>query len=309
MTRFIHDRFAKDYLEELLTPYGTIQSPRRVAGEVRQVDLWFSPSPESACSPQPLGILARAIQTPAIFEPFRNAATADEVCDCLLKLLEIRAELQREANRNRGNLPDNLKPKLWILTPTASDALLAGFGATLDLEDWLSGIYFLAPTLRSAIVAIHQLPRTPDTLWLRVLGRGRVQQQAIAELEALPTDNPFRTNALTLLNRLKAELQANQTLTSEDRELIMRLSPLFDQQLEAAQLTGLQQGFQQGFQQGVQQGERLAIENILRVRFGTVDEELARIIDAALRLSPEEFTPLLMQLSREELIDRFGSEG
>ena len=65
MTRFIHDRFAKDYLEELLTPYGTIQSPRRVAGEVRQVDLWFSPSPESACSPQPLGILARAIQPPA----------------------------------------------------------------------------------------------------------------------------------------------------------------------------------------------------------------------------------------------------
>lgn len=85
----------------------------------------------------------------------------------------------------------------------------------------------------------------------------------------------------------------------------MRLSPLFDQQLEAAQLTGLQQGLQQG----VQQGERLAIENILRVCFGTVDEELAGIIDAVLRLSPEEFTPLLMQLSREELIDRFRSEG
>ncbi len=63
MTRFIHNQFAKDYLEELLTPYGTIQSPRRVAGEVRQVDLWFSPNPESTLSPDPLGILAHAIES------------------------------------------------------------------------------------------------------------------------------------------------------------------------------------------------------------------------------------------------------
>jgi hypothetical protein len=77
----------------------------------------------------------------------------------------------------------------------------------------------------------------------------------------------------------------------------MRLSPLFDQQLEAAQLAGLQQG--------IQQGERQVVENLLRVRFGNVDEELAGIIEAMLRLSPEEFTPLLMQLSREELISRF----
>ncbi len=47
------------------------------------------------------------------------------------------------------------------------------------------------------------------------------------------------------------------------------------------------------------------VDNLLRVRFGTVDQELAGIIDAVLRLPPAEFTPLLMQLSREELIDRF----
>ena len=79
----------------------------------------------------------------------------------------------------------------------------------------------------------------------------------------------------------------------------MRLSPLFDQQLEAAQLSGLQQG--------VRQGERLVVENLLRVRFGTVDQELAEIIDSVLSLPAEEFTPLLMQLYREELITRFRS--
>ncbi|MFB2878338.1 hypothetical protein [Floridanema aerugineum] len=155
------------------------------------------------------------------------------------------------------------------------------------------GIYFLPAQLRTVIVVIHQLPRSLDTLWLRVLGRGKVQAQAIDELEQLPTDNPFRANALILLNRLKADLQSNQSTNSEDRELIMRLSPLFDQQLEAAQLSGFQQG------------ERLVVENLLRFRFGTVDEDLASIINPVLSLPPSEFTPLLMQLSRQELIDRF----
>lgn len=309
MTRFIHDQFAKDHLEEILTPYGTIQSPRRVAGEVRQVDLWFSPTSESRLSPEPLGILARSIQFPTIFEPFRNHATADEICDCLLKLLEIRGELQREANRNRSNIPENLQPQLWILTPTASQNLLEGFGATLDLESWPMGIYFLPRQFRTVMVVIHQLPRNADTLWLRILGRGKVQERAIEDLEALPIDNPFRANVLTLLNRLRADLQTEASINLEDRELIMRLSPLFDQQLEAAQLSGLQQGLQQGvqqgLQQGLQQGERLVVENLLRVRFGAVDAELAGIIDRVLSLPPDEFTPLLIQLSREELITRF----
>ncbi len=31
MTRFIHDQFAKDYLEALLKSYGEVQAPLRVA--------------------------------------------------------------------------------------------------------------------------------------------------------------------------------------------------------------------------------------------------------------------------------------
>jgi hypothetical protein len=44
MTRFLHDQFAKDYLEELLKPYGQVQAPSRVAGEVREIDVLFSPA-------------------------------------------------------------------------------------------------------------------------------------------------------------------------------------------------------------------------------------------------------------------------
>jgi hypothetical protein len=297
MTRFIHDQFAKDYLEELLTPYGTIQSPRRVAGEVRQIDLWFSPNPEPRLSPEPLGLLARTLHHRAIFEPYRNPVTADEIEDCLLKLLVISAELRRDARRQQTPLAESNYPHLWILTPTASDRLLEGFGAILDVENWGNGIYQLPVGLRTAIVVIHRLPRSLDTLWLRVLGRGRVQQQAIDELAQLSPDNPFRSNALILLNRLKADLETNNNPNSEDRELIMRLSPLFDQQLEAAQLSGLERGREQE--------RREAIASLLEARFGPLDHELSQLLDSMIRRPSSELMPLLMQLSREEIIERF----
>jgi hypothetical protein len=299
MTRFIHDQFAKDYLEELLSPLGEIQSPRRVAGEVRQIDVYFVPNPTETGDRSTLGLLGKLATTTALFEPFRNPVTVTEICDCLLKLLEVRGELQRETNRNSRNLSDAELPKLWIITPTASVKLLSGFGATLS-NDWPNGVYLMQEHLRTGIIVIHQLPKTPETLWLRILGRGNVQKQAIDELETLPGDSQIRTNALELFYQLQESLGLNQSLAIEDRELVMRLRPLFQERL--AEVERLAE------QRGKQEGKQLVVENLLRVRFGSLDEELSAIIEPLLALPPEEFTLLvlqLVQLSREELLARF----
>ncbi|MBD2387067.1 hypothetical protein [Cylindrospermum sp. FACHB-282] len=294
MTRFIHDQFAKDYLEELLSPYGEIQAPRRVAGEMRQIDVWFVPNQPPDITK--LGLLAKLTQNTAIIEPYRNPAKSGEICDCLLKLLEVRGEYQREANRNNRNLEESNLPKLWILTPTASSNILDGFGATLK-ADWHQGIYFLPEKLRTSVVVIHQLPRTSETLWLRVLGRGKVQEQAIDELEALSPDDPLRLITLELFYQLQENLNINQPIEAEDRELIMRLRPLYQEKLAQAE--------QRGIQQGIQQEARRVIESLLRNRFGELDAEVTAIVEPLLALPPEEFTRLLLQLSREELIARF----
>ncbi|MFB2894131.1 hypothetical protein ACE1CI_14570 [Aerosakkonemataceae cyanobacterium BLCC-F50] len=300
MTRFIHDQFAKDYLEKLLTPYGVVQAPRRVAGEVREIDVWFAPNSQQNSPPEALGLLGRLATTISIFEPYRNAASDEEIGDCLLKILEVRGELRREANRNNTRLQESDLPRLWIITPTASENLLSQFGA-IPNQDWVTGIYFLPSYFRSAIIAVHQLPPTTDTLWLRILGKGNVQKRAIDELESLPVNNPYRAAALELLYNLQRNLQANQVQVQdeEDRELIMRLAPLYQQDRE------------QAMQQGVQEGERLVVENLLRVRFGSLDAELLSVIDRLLSLPPEELSTILLQLSnlsREELIARFESQ-
>jgi len=183
----------------------------------------------------------------------------------------------------------------FILTPTASADLLEGFHATLDLNNWLPGIYFLGKYLRSAIVAIHQLPVTEETLWLRLLGRGKVQQQAIAELTTLPFDNPLRTNAIELVYQLQSNLATNQSqlLDREDRELVMAIAPVFQQKLAEAE----QKGRQEGTAQGRQEAQRSMLENFWQVRFGKLDLGITDWFALVSVLPAAEFTTLFLRLS------------
>jgi hypothetical protein len=80
--------------------------------------------------------------------------------------------------------------------------------------------------------------RIPASLWFRLLGKGKVQSQAILqrrgfccwrkptvrygkglanandEVAALPSDNPYRQNALDLLGNLKVILEASSRIVS-----------------------------------------------------------------------------------------------
>jgi len=298
MTRLLFDKFAKDYLDRFLGPYGEFIAAREIISEVLEIDGWFIPNPEKLAElHRDLGLLGRMAANRSLFESFRNPVTVDEIRSCRLKLLVAITEAKREAARNENNLSEDDLQILWLLTPTASERILSGFGATAD-ADWLPGMYFLPAYGRTAIVVIHQLPRTQETLWLRLLGRGGVQKQAIDELESLSPDNPLRSTALELLYNLQKNLRLRQNLESSDLELVMRLEPLYEQDRKKT--------LSEGIQQGIQQGRRAMIEDLLVVRFGELDEEITGIIEALLALPSGELVPLLLTLSREELLQRFG---
>jgi hypothetical protein len=42
------------------------------------------------------------------------------------------------------------------------------------------------------LVVVHHLPKTPDTVWFKILGKWKVQQEAIDEIEVLPANSPYR---------------------------------------------------------------------------------------------------------------------
>jgi hypothetical protein len=198
----------------------------------------------------------------------------------------------------------------------------------LDEENWGKGIYFFGKGFKTVIVSIHQLPSTPETLFLRILGRGKVQRQAVEELETLTNNSPFLADVIELVHNLIAVLSARQRqeqdIDQDDQELIMKLSQMYQQQLEELRKQGLQEGREEGRQKGLQEGRqegqqeglrtgvererRAIIESILQVRFGEVDAELTGIINPLMAMSREEFTPLLLQSSREELLGRFSAQ-
>ncbi|MDB9513451.1 hypothetical protein PN499_19840 [Kamptonema animale CS-326] len=301
MTRQPHDQFAKQYLEELLTPFGTVEISREVPGEVRQIDLWFAPAPDRAADRQRLGLLGQLTLNPCLLEPFRNQPSKTEIRNCILKLFSLQAQLQRRSRREDDSLPETELPHLWILTTSASAALVDSFGAKIDPNNWPQGVYLTAEAFKTGIVAINQLPLTPETLWLRILGRGATQEQAINELISLPQGNPLRSNVLELLYVWRINLESKENLTQQEQELIMQLSPAYLQWREDT----LREGMQQGMQQGIRAERRATIENLLRVRFGSLDEELSAVIEPMLELLPEEFAQLLLQTSRDELLARF----
>jgi hypothetical protein len=133
---------------------------------------------------------------------------------------------------------------------------------------WSSGVHFLPDALRTAIVAIHQLPQTPETLWLRLLGRGSVQSQAIIELQALPLNHPYQKATLELVYNLRENLRVNQELEADDRELIMRLEPLYQRDRE------------QAVQEGNKQGEQRLVIRQLNRRIGEIDTSLIERIQS-----------------------------
>ena len=300
MTRQLHDQFAKEYLEELLTPLGTIKKSEKLSSEVQEIDVWFSPA-SSPPAGLPLGLLGKMATTPCLFEPFRNPPSEIEIRSCLLKLYAVHGDVVRKAKRKKQTISESELPFLWILTPTFSARMIQGVGAIAgDDESWEKGVYFLPSILKAGIVAIHQLPVNEDTLWLRVLGKGGTQKRAVSELVELPEGNPFRENLLDILANWRKNLELRDNLSREEQEVIMNLSPAYLQQREEWKL--------EGRQEGSREERHSMIASLLEGRFGTLDAELSDLVEQIGNLPVSERTQLLLSLgnlSREELLQRF----
>ncbi len=84
MTRFVRDRFAKQYLQvgangcsPLPSPIGEVETSRDISAEVRQIDVLFSPMPATNSDLTSLGLLGKFAASAAVFEPFRLAQIID----------------------------------------------------------------------------------------------------------------------------------------------------------------------------------------------------------------------------------------
>jgi hypothetical protein len=268
MAKNSSDQFAKQFLEEVLAPFGTVEISHEIPGESLLVDVYFVPDPQPN-APTAQGLLRRIAQTPCLIEPFRNQPSVVEVRSCQQKLSQVHGNYLRQAKRESRRFREEDLPQLWILATSASSNLLSGFQANVSPQ-WGAGVYFLPVSQKTVIVAINQLLVNADTLWLRLLGKGQTQQTAIAEAMALEINNPSRSTILRLLASWKISIEVTGEAEAE-QELLMALSQAY---LEWEQLT-VQRGRQEGLER-----ERSLIFRLLSRKLGSLPEAVRVRVEA-----------------------------
>lgn len=312
--RQLHDQFAKECAAEMLEQLnGKVKIQHQMRGEVSYADLSFEPSPTAPKSiANQLGLFSKLATKPCLMEFFSTQPTKVEIRSCLAKLFTYHGELLRKSRREHTRLTEAELPQLWILTASASDLLLNHFGAYLQPPQWCEGVYFLGgPAYKTALLVLNRLPIIAETLWLRLLGRGDTQRQAVAELSQLP-NGLLRDYLLELLQQLYLELKSKTTLTETEKELFMNLTPMYLKARQARQQAvqeginqGRREGQREGRREGQREGQRVFVETLLKSRFGKLNKTWSTVIEGLLQLPPEEVAPLLLQASREELLAKF----
>ncbi len=151
----------------------------------------------------------------------------------------------QEERQRRAKLEEDELPSLWILASTLSKPVLQASGA-IHLDPDLAGIYTLS-LFKLKLVAINQLPQTEETLWIRVLGRDRVQEQAIAEIQTLPPEDPRRQQTLKLLVAYKVIIDL-EGLGHEPEGIMMKLTQIYQEWEQKTEQRGEQRGKSEGEQ-------------------------------------------------------------
>jgi hypothetical protein len=318
MARESHDQLVKGVLAPVLQQFGSVLVGEEVGSEVQRADVSFAPRADALSQLRQLGLLGRLADRSCIFEGYRRPPTADQLRDAISKTLQLHQSLRRAERRRSGRRGGVPLPRLVVIAPVVpARQRVVGRLEALRGRGWPAGVFTLAPLFGTLVVAANELPRSEETLWLRLLGSGRTQAQAFRELFELRRSGPAVAEATDALWRWMREIIARPRRSRDEEEVLDVMSSFEDELLEQGRQQGLAQGIQQGVQKGVQQGKREGkregklegkletIQQLLDYRFGgstpAITELLGRIRTEA--AATHAFGAALAAADRGELED------
>ncbi|WP_437938411.1 hypothetical protein [Sorangium sp. So ce341] len=232
------DAFGKNVLRDTLARAGAADTAVEVIAASQTMDLWYVPDPARAAARAELGLLGELAAEPCQFEPFHDTPGPSELRGCVRKHLHWHHELERRAG---GEVPF---PRLCVLSSGRPATVLDAF--RFEPEPGRPGLYRAAPGWQVDVVVIAELPRTRDTLLLRLLGARAVLRDAIRELAALPEDAWERSIALPSLVRLcfetHTEPSARGAEDAEEEEIVMEVQQWFEQLKQSIRDEGRKEG-------------------------------------------------------------------
>jgi hypothetical protein len=235
--------FSSAILENVTDDNPQIMVNPEIIGEAQLVDVLFEPNPERAR--EDLGLLGELVFVPSIIQSLRWSPDDWTMQKCLQQWLiwrisdhghiipvdeepvyEEEEDYDEDYDEDEDDEPEEVTKLLVTIVPSIAPHILEGFAISLSSHQ-IPGIYEYPPAFRTTIVVTSELPREQSTIWLRLLGRGPTQRDAIDDLMVLPASHPQRSVILKQLQDWYQVLLKGE-MGGESAALMESLSKLND---------------------------------------------------------------------------------
>ena len=253
----LHDQVSKEMFVELLSPFGIVETEHEVRLDAQTMDITFIRRHESADGHPAQSFMNRLLGDRSIIE----------VCSEAPRMRQVRAYIRKQYAW--GHVLEKADesgefPWLWIVAAGEPRTMMQLFAMKQE-GGQCAGIYHSAtPGNRLGLIVLPQLPRTRETTLLRILGRGRTQEQAIEDLEQLSEDAWEQEWGLELLVRfrLRADSLGDRQLGTWSKEFVMRAGEI----LQKERQEGRKEGLQEGRKEGAVEDRRRSIIELVELR-------------------------------------------
>jgi hypothetical protein len=137
------------------------------------------------------------------------------------------------------------------------------------LDGWPCGFWTLRRWDALHVVVLSELPRDPDTLTLRLLGRAATLRHALMECAALPPGSPLERLLGPFLVAFKPHIFQDPELHEESNmNVLEQVHAMYDRWEREMLDRGRQEGRREGRQEGRREGRQEGLMQLLARRFG-----------------------------------------
>ena len=230
---------------------------------------------------------------PTIFvEHYSGYLKPQNVLRCVTRYDLYTSGEEKECKKRDRIFTERDKPFTWILATGCSKNLLQSFCGVLD-EELGTGIYRLAAGLRIGVVVIRELPETPETLWLRGLGKDKILTQAFANISDLPPTRRERNDIVEVCIKHFGYLSEKSLtgLTAEEEDFMktmQEIDTLYQAEMNRARSEG-----------EVREGQSLILR-LLNRRVGQMSIKIEDRVKALPLLQLEELGEALLDFTQME---------
>lgn len=166
----------------------------------------------------------------------------------------------RVTRARKDRQPRPTRPRLWITSTGRPREVLRAYEAE-PLDGWPRGFWTLRRWDGLHVVVLSELPRDPDTLTLRLLGRAATLRHALMECAALPPGSPLERLLGPFLVAFKPHILQDRELHEESNMNVL-------EQVHAMYDRWEREVIDRGRQEGRQEGEVRGLLRLLARRFG-----------------------------------------